>query len=154
MSCKNAKNMSCWAVKGSKWSIQRPISAVSSWVGLHQMEWDRELVVLESKSMSVLLKQTDLWPMANDQWSLCQLKQCSSLHFLLIPSSEERPTCPVPTLPQAIQLFQVETMNKLRQTIWDEESVIAEQEVKIADLEIAVVSLEEAIDLFKNKGIT
>ena len=37
----------------------------------------------------------------------------------------------LPTLPEAIQLFQVESMNKLRQTIQDQESVITGQETKI-----------------------
>ena len=59
----------------------------------------------------------------------------------------------LPTLPEAIQLFQVESMNKLRQTIQDQESVIADQQAKIADLDIAVLSLEEAMDLL-SKGLS
>ena len=41
----------------------------------------------------------------------------------------------LPTLPEAIRLFQVESTNKLIQTIQDQESVIAEQQARIAELE-------------------
>ena len=39
------------------------------------------------------------------------------------------------SLPEVIQLFQLDTMNKLRQTIQDQESVISEQQKKITKLE-------------------
>ena len=53
----------------------------------------------------------------------------------------------LPTLPEAIQLFQVETMNKLRQTIQDQESVIAKQQARIVYLENDVAGLEETMDM-------
>jgi len=41
----------------------------------------------------------------------------------------------LPTLPEAVQLFQLESMNELRQTIQSQESVIRDQETRIAELE-------------------
>ena len=40
-----------------------------------------------------------------------------------------------PSLPEAIQLFQMEMMNQMMQTMRDQEGVISEQQVKIAKLE-------------------
>ena len=40
----------------------------------------------------------------------------------------------LPTLPEAIQLLQLESINDLKETILDQESVITEQEAKIAKL--------------------
>ena len=41
----------------------------------------------------------------------------------------------LPTLPEAIQLFQLESMNNLRQTIQSQEGVIRDQVTRIAELE-------------------
>ena len=40
-----------------------------------------------------------------------------------------------PSLPEAIKLFQLEIMNKLRKMVQDQENVISEQQAKIAKLE-------------------
>jgi len=52
-----------------------------------------------------------------------------------------------PSLPEVIQLFQLDTMNKLRQTIQDQESVISEQQKKMAKLEDENAKMDETIDL-------
>lgn len=52
-----------------------------------------------------------------------------------------------PTLPQVMQLFQLDTMNKLRQTIEDQERVISAQEEKMAMLEDENASMDETIDV-------
>ena len=57
----------------------------------------------------------------------------------------------IPTLPEAIQLFQLESMNKLRQTIQEQESVIAEQQERIAELENDVVALDEVMDALSDE---
>ena len=51
------------------------------------------------------------------------------------------------SLPEVIQLFQLDTMNKLRQTIQDQESVISEQQKKMAKLEDENAKMDETIDL-------
>jgi len=52
-----------------------------------------------------------------------------------------------PSLPEVIQLFQLDTMNKLRQTIQDQESVISEQNAKMAKLEDENARMDETIDV-------
>ena len=54
-----------------------------------------------------------------------------------------------PTLPEVIQLFQLDAMNKLRQTIEDQERVISAQEEKMAMLEDENASMDETIDVLK-----
>ena len=44
----------------------------------------------------------------------------------------------LPTLPDAIQLFQLESMNKLRQTIQSQEGIITDQQTRIEELESAL----------------
>ena len=48
----------------------------------------------------------------------------------------------LPTLPEAIQLLQLESINNLKETIRDRESVIAEQENKITKLEAEKTEIE------------
>ena len=52
-------------------------------------------------------------------------------------------------LPEVIQLFQLDTMNKLRQTIKDQERVISAQEEKMAMLEDENASMDETIGVLK-----
>ena len=58
-----------------------------------------------------------------------------ALLLILLSAPTIRGRTNLPTLPEAIRLFQVESTNKLRQTIQDQESVIAEQQARIAELE-------------------
>ena len=50
------------------------------------------------------------------------------------------------SLPEVIQLFQLDTMHELRQTIHDQESIISEQQAKIAKLEVKNARVDETID--------
>ena len=51
-----------------------------------------------------------------------------------------------PSLPEAIKLFQLEIMNKLRKTVQDQENVISEQQSKIAKLEGENTKMDETIN--------
>ena len=51
----------------------------------------------------------------------------------------------LPTLPEAIQLFQLESMNKLRQTIQIQEGVITEQQTRMEALEEALADKSREI---------
>ena len=51
----------------------------------------------------------------------------------------------IPTLPEAIQLFQLESMNKLRQTIQIQEGVITEQQTRMEALEEALADKSREI---------
>ena len=64
-------------------------------------------------------------------WKTCAL---SGL-LLIISSAAKGQEANLPTLPKAIQLLQLESMNELRVTIQDQEVIIADQQAKIAKLE-------------------
>merc|ERR550517_781748 len=77
-------------------------------------------------------------------WKTCAI----SLLLLLISSA--LPTAKgqeanLPTLPEAIQLLQLESMNELRKTIQDQEVMIADQQAKIAKLEENLGAKDELI---------
>jgi len=52
-----------------------------------------------------------------------------------------------PSIPEAIKLFQLGIMNKLRKTVQDQENVISEQQAKIAKLEEENTKMDETINL-------
>jgi len=51
----------------------------------------------------------------------------------------------LPTLPEAVRLFQLDSMNKLKQTIREQESVIAEKVARVAALERDIAAKDESI---------
>jgi len=51
-----------------------------------------------------------------------------------------------PSLPEAIKLFQLGIMNKLRKTVQDQENIISEQQAKIAKLEEETTKMDETIN--------
>ena len=65
-----------------------------------------------------------------------------ALLLILLSAPTIRGRTNLPTLPEAIRLFQVGSTNKLIQTIQDQESVIAEQQARIAELENDVATLD------------
>ena len=70
--------------------------------------------------------------------SLCILALCAPL----VTSGETN----LPTLPEAIELFQLETVNDLRRTIARQEEVIEEQQARIKELEEESKSKDAMID--------
>jgi len=52
---------------------------------------------------------------------------------------------PLPTLPDAVRLFQLDSMNKLKEAVGEQEGIIAENQAKIAELEADSVSKDELI---------
>ena len=70
--------------------------------------------------------------------SLCILALCAPL----VTSGETN----LPTLPEAIELFQLETVNDLRRTIARQEEVIEEQQARIKELEEESTSKDAVID--------
>jgi len=52
---------------------------------------------------------------------------------------------PLPTLPDAVRLFQLDSMNKLKEAVREQEGIIAENQAKIAELEADSVSKDELI---------
>ena len=51
----------------------------------------------------------------------------------------------LPTLPEAVRLFQLESMNKLKQTIREQESAISEKQAKIDKFEGEIATKDELI---------
>ena len=57
------------------------------------------------------------------------------LHLIFFAPPLTRGQANLPTLPEAIELFQLESMNNLRETIRSQEGVLAEQQERTAELE-------------------
>ena len=57
-----------------------------------------------------------------------------------------------PSLPEAIKLFQLGIMNKLRKTVQDQENIISEQQAKIAKLEEENTKMDETINLITEEN--
>merc|ERR1712032_238079 len=57
------------------------------------------------------------------------------LLLIFFAHTQGRGQANLPTLPEAIELFQLESMNNLRETIRSQESAMAEQRARIAELE-------------------
>ena len=64
--------------------------------------------------------------------------QALCLLILILPTSTGQAN--LPALPEAIQLFQLKSMNNLRDTIQGQESIIAERQARIAELEGELVA--------------
>ena len=58
----------------------------------------------------------------------------------------------LPTLPEAIQLFQLESMNKLRRTIQSQEGVITDKQTRIAELEGILADKDQLIASMTAEG--
>ena len=67
---------------------------------------------------------------------------CLTLLLLLFTFFLKIGHASLPTLPEAIQLLQLESINDMKETIRDRESVIADQEAKIAKLEAEKIEME------------
>jgi len=57
-----------------------------------------------------------------------------------------------PSIPEAIKLFQLGIVNKLRKTVQDQENVISEQQAKIAKLEEENTKMDETINLITEEN--
>jgi len=57
-----------------------------------------------------------------------------------------------PSIPEAIKLFQLGIVNKLRKTVQDQENVISEQQAKIAKLDEENTKMDETINLITEEN--
>ena len=81
-------------------------------------------------------------------WKTCAIYGLLLLIASALPTGKGQ-EANLPTLPEAIQLLQLESMNELRETIQDQEVIIADQQAKIAKLEEDLEAKDELIVTLK-----